>query len=741
MYLSEHQDDEPTITKRPRRRVPRCPETDEDMLTYIACARCRSKNAPENRFCGKCGGNLWEPCIACGHMNSTNERFCGNCGCNQQVELRRRSLEFKRLIENAEEAIAEARFSEAMAILHPILECKQALLHEFIAQAQELSSISVHRRYERVAAVQIIESEVKLLMAKEEPDAAYQRALTIPEEMRSADIKRFMEEQAKRQAEIEVVQREVREFAGKPLTLDVIPMLEKLLEHKPDDLEGRVLASRLCAAILEKANPFVRQGDFESAKKIADHLPDSLATDDFLRWKDRVTNVAHWARELRHAPRLEPMLFAWSRKMAFVAAKYPELTAASEKLFQQEKLVAANPAASRMWVMPPQKSALGPPLAVTELGAIFDIERPENVAEVFAAPARFAVAAGLALQGVGLASYDVNLYPEATTWRGRLSKMLSKTKADAVWGLDLSASGLKGIKMQWSGRKNDRPRIEDCVLIEHRRSLAHATHEEDRGNLIATTMNQFQERFPHQDAPLVLGLPHWSVMFKSVEFPPMPAVKLDAAIEHEMKRLFPIPFQELVCKSIPTGTKESREKSRSVVHFLGLRREGVKSIVDRIDTRRAKVFLVQSELIAICNLLAYLHFSPLDEKTPRDDAKQAVAAVDLGADHANVVFCMPNQFFIRSFQHGSDRINKSLVREFQLTYAQSEEWKRNPLLAPNPGKFLDALSPIYDEYLQESATALRNMSSSAGNVSVVRAYGLGGGFSMPGLHRYFLYNR
>ena len=62
---------------------------------------------------------------------------------------------------------------------------------------------------------------------------------------------------------------------------------------------------------------------------------------------------------------------------------------------------------------------------------------------------------------------------------------------------------------------------------------------------------------------------------------------------------------------------------------------------------------------------------------------------------------------------GSDQINKALVREFKLTYAQAEQWKRDPTLAPSIGQYYETLQSIYDIYVEETLELAGRLSKSA----------------------------
>ena len=46
----------------------------------MECRSCGVGNAPERRYCRKCGGRLGQPCAFCNFFNSLDDRHCGGCG-------------------------------------------------------------------------------------------------------------------------------------------------------------------------------------------------------------------------------------------------------------------------------------------------------------------------------------------------------------------------------------------------------------------------------------------------------------------------------------------------------------------------------------------------------------------------------------------------------------------------------------------------------------------------------------
>jgi Tfp pilus assembly PilM family ATPase len=146
-----------------------------------------------------------------------------------------------------------------------------------------------------------------------------------------------------------------------------------------------------------------------------------------------------------------------------------------------------------------------------------------------------------------------------------------------------------------------------------------------------------------------------------------------------------------------------------------------------------KVAVVQCDMAALYNFAMFSNAA----------GKKAgpAAYVDLGANRLNVLVASPKRIWHRSVMFGSDQINKTLVREFKLTYSQAEEWKRNPSLAPSPGKLFETLRPIYDVYVHEVLDSLAAYRKAFPDDKIEKIVGCGGGFAAHDLPRYFQWRK
>ena len=225
--------------------------------------------------------------------------------------------------------------------------------------------------------------------------------------------------------------------------------------------------------------------------------------------------------------------------------------------------------------------------------------------------------------------------------------------------------------------------------------------------MLDETLQNFLKQYPLGDEPVILGLPDWMVLLKTVELPPMPAGKRETAIAHEARHLFTQPLPDVIWKHATLDLAEDSESQKRpfMVVYVGVRQMLLKELLTRWHKLGLKIATVQCDMAALYNFAMYCphpnavpniegticpHPNPLPKKegTSGLDANYPVALVDLGSDRLNVLVCSPRRIWHRSVMFGSDRINKALVRELKLTHNLAEQWKCDPTLAPRWENFL-----------------------------------------------------
>jgi Tfp pilus assembly PilM family ATPase len=326
------------------------------------------------------------------------------------------------------------------------------------------------------------------------------------------------------------------------------------------------------------------------------------------------------------------------------------------------------------------------------------------------------------------------------SWRDKIGRWLQNRKIRSAWGIEIGTSGIKAVKLANDSLARKSPvgqtavSLADCRIVEHRRRLLQSTNDRERDSLLEETLQAFVEQNAIGDDPVVLGLPDWMTLIKTVELPPMPMEKREAAIAHEIRHVFPMLRGDVLWRHARFDADDAEPQKRPfTVAYIGVRHALLKELLARWRKAGIRIAAVQCDMAALYNLSAFCGMV--------EEGDSPAVFVDLGANRLNVLACSPTHFWHRSVMYGSDQINKALVREFKLTYAQAEQWKRNPALATSIGRYYETLQPIYDIYVEETLNSLAAYRKLFPGEKFSRLTGCGGGFAAHDLPRYFLWRK
>jgi Tfp pilus assembly PilM family ATPase len=714
---------------------------------------CGAKNIAQRKYCGKCGNHLLDPCINCGESNSAEEEFCGGCGTNLKAALSKMADRIDKDIAQARFLMKEYRYAEAIGLLKPITAMKHSRLAPVASRANDLFEQCLDLQQELTPQIRKIEEEIKQFIASGDIDQAARKADDIPEAFRSQDLCDLIKESQGNQAEITELNKAVTQLKDGSLTVDLVEKVERLLTLQPDHDEAQKQAQAINRGAMRKSKRLVLNGDYEKALGILDQVSKVFQDNEFRGFREQIGDLAYLARDIEHAPLLDKTIFEYARRLRKYLPDDSSLKVLCNKLATRKTDFHPLTAADRRWSKCPQTPVLGAPMEF--LMELESIGKGQNADTTVLAqnPGRFAIACGLALQGMGLAPLKINLLPKGS-WIDKIGRWLPKRRAQSAWGIEISSSGIKAVKLQSEQDKTKETAIQsihsgqqagesgqgavllqECRIIEHRRRLNQSANDKERESMLDETLQTFLKHNPLGDEPVILGLPDWMVLLKTVELPPMPAAKRATAIAYEARHLFTTPLPDVIWKHASFDMVEDGEsyKRPFTVVYVGVRQMLLKELLTRWHKLGLKISGVQ------CDMAALYNFAMFHNAT--DQTNYPVALVDLGADRLNILVCSPKRIWHRSVMFGSDRINKALVREFKLTHSQAEQWKCNPALAPSPGKFSETLQPVYEDYLQETLDSLTAYQKAFPEEKVGRIIGCGGGFLAHDLPRYFLWRR
>ena len=222
---------------------------------------------------------------------------------------------------------------------------------------------------------------------------------------------------------------------------------------------------------MRKSKRLAINGDYEKALGILDQVPKVFHDDEFRGFREQIGDLAYLAWDIEHAPLVDKTLFEYARRLRKYLPDDSSLKVLCKKLAGRETDFQPLTAAGRRWSQCPQTPVLGAPMEfLMELGPV-RIGQNVDTTALAENPGRFAIACGLALQGLGLAPIKINLLPEGS-WIEKIGRWLPKRRAQSAWGIEISSSGIKAVKLTVSGQKQRQRTVQPRDRVDERHGTA-----------------------------------------------------------------------------------------------------------------------------------------------------------------------------------------------------------------------------------------------------------------------------
>lgn len=710
----------------------------------IHCPGCHSVSAATRKFCGNCGRSLWEPCHQCGTLSMAGEKFCGACGADLVGGMERRIRDCREKLQEAERMQAEHRYDEALALLGPISRNGHPGLEELAQLAAATIQRLTQERARRVAEAEAAVDSARDRLAASDYEGAIHVLEQISLPFRTGEAADLLNEATRSAQEVATLSEELRQAVQQKRTDELPARLGRLLSIKPDHAQAQRLAERFRRRLCEAARDRLAQHRYDAALECLEQIPQPARDAEVEELREQAAELASLWWSLQNAPVVDKVLLSMGHRLIKTSPGDPR----SQKLLAELQRRAALPRSDARrtgvpWAAAPEQTHVGYPVDwVTGFQRIRYAEGfdPSLLVEH---PGCFFVAAGLALQGLGLAEVNTNLLPQDRSVLGRMGRLMRTRSARAAWGIDLSSSGLKAVRLAIDPR-DGQVAIEACDHIEHRKLLSQAVNEEDERGLIEETVRAFLGRNDCKGDRTCLGLPGRMAFSRQINLPIMDPAKLPAAVQYEAKRCIPFSLDDLVWdyEVLDPRDGETPPRSEQQIALIAVKRIQIRERLAQLQRAGLKTDIVQCDHLAIQNFIAYdfLGSGGTAERPPLPPGA-AMAILDLGSDATNIVLTGPGLIGWYSSGFGGHDFTKALVQAFQLTVAQAEELKRNPGSAPSLNRVQKAIEPVFEELATDVQRAVASLGKNTPNRKIERILGLGGGFRTHGLLRYLRLGR
>jgi Tfp pilus assembly PilM family ATPase len=664
---------------------------------------------------------------------AADERFCGACGTDIAGGLDALSQELNTRIENAVALGAAHRYGAAVAALYEVAELSDPRLACYARRArEEIAKVECDRQtHARAAEDGLVQA--RRFLESHSYESAQNAIEEVPQPMRTAEHHEILERVKAARHQVLTLGGEIRQAVQRKETRDLLPKLERLLVLKPNHAQARELAESLRDDLLRAAKAKFAQHQYREALDTLEQIPSFVRSTEVISLDEAARELHTLLVAIRQAPLADRQILGLAERLCKLAPQNPDAARLRQQVAERIKSSPTDPRlGSPEWSPAPKRTILGVP--VDWLAHLTRNERANSdVAQALAEhPGQFFPALGLALQGLGLAAIEADLTPQdKVSVRSLLPALsLARRQANEVWGLDLGDYALKAIKLSRQGKTD--VRIEACKYLLHSKPLSYPDAGQERAEVAEETLRAFSSAAGDlKGVKVCLGFAGPRVLGRFFELPPMPAKKVSDAIQYEAAHQFPIDPAEL-CWSHQildevAGPAADRQPRRL---FLQAARDAqVRERVALCKSAGIAASCVQSDCVALHNAIVY-------ELLADADPAETIATIDVGTDATNVVVSSRRSVWFRTFTQGGASFTRELVKQLNVTHDQAEQLLREPARARRYCQLEAALQPLIVQLAGEVERSLAAYSRHSADRPVRQIYCLGGGFQVPGLHRF-----
>jgi type IV pilus assembly protein PilM len=715
----------------------------------VECGSCAEVNAPTRAFCSGCGQPLMAPCARCGVKNVCSETYCGVCGANLKAALEERIEKFDADLAEAERLQAEGYFDEALVVLSGMLSTANPHLEEGVEQGKEMLRRLAERRSqtERQFAADLEAAQSQFEAA--EYETAIATLEDTPAGLRDEQCEKLLAICRGRRDEANELVREIRAAVQAQQTAGLLEMVDRLLQLKPGYPQAVKLQLQLVELQLKsdstageklqrRAKQLLSEQKYAEAVEVLEETPEPAREESFQKIYAFAKETAWLSEAIEKAPVADKALAMASQRLCKLA---PKDEGAARALEEIQAAIRKGPADPRH-AAPTWKEAGSRRFPCTWLGGFRRLRPSEScdAALLTAHPGRFYVACGLALQGLGLAVVRANLMPSRKK-KGVLDSISrfgrKEAPALAAWGVDLSGSGFKAVRLVRSEAGD--ARIDACVIDESLKSADLPAGEDQALMRLRAALEKFLQGRDLGSDRLCVSLGGIQILPRFFRIPVVEENRLRDAITFEVRHQIPVPLEELAWDFHafpPLQPKDDARVQDREVLVLAAKQWQLKHPLGAIEESGVEVHAIQSDAAALYNFVRYEIEGELPDETAPAAAASSVERVlvmlDVGRETTNFVCCSPRSVAFRTFPVGGNAFTKALVREFNLTLENAEQLKRAPWKAKSMAQWDEAFDPVYRSFLEE----VRRCETTIGrDRRIERLYLCGGGAQLHGLLR------
>lgn len=299
-------------------------------------------------------------------------------------------------------------------------------------------------------------------------------------------------------------------------------------------------------------------------------------------------------------------------------------------------------------------------------------------------------------------------------------------RAKTAWGIDVGNCTLKAIKL---ARGPEGIEVLDFAVIEHEKILSQSeVTPEERIELISRALSNFLDNHEVTGSTIVASVPGQNSFARFIKLPPVDKKRIHELVRYEAIQQIPFNIDDV---EWDWQTFETADSPEVEVGIFAIKRELVKKALQPYNQAGCPVSLVQMAPMALYNFLRYDV-----KKVKTTGEKQAVIALDIGAENTDLVIADGVKVWQRSIPIGGNHFTATVQKSFKLSFAKAEGIKRTANTSKYARQIFQAMRSVFADLAAEIQRSLGFYSSGNRDVQFREVIALGNAMKLPGLVKF-----
>ncbi|TWT87764.1 double zinc ribbon domain-containing protein [Neorhodopirellula pilleata] len=694
----------------------------ESTSTALQCGACQHANTDSAQFCASCGHSLYEACQTCNGPVTLTQKFCVSCGMDLVAWLNQRIQDQEKRLGEAVAAAKIHEYERSLAILQRIGESKDFRFQKQADTARQAKGKIEQLRDRMLGDATSRIEQAKTLYATGNQAQAVSLLSPVPERLLDDESRQILKSGKMYLDQLGALQSELQEALAAKDYVMASGLVGQLLELQPGNAKYETLATQLGEKLLRRCEKLYARQEYSAASDTLATLPQAARGKAY----DKLQQQIETARWLSDQFADEPYATNILGRLAMRFAKEIPSSGQAADLVKQLKEAVKAKRHSRRDASPDwkgsQKTWVGGRVGV--LGQIQSLDL-SSLEEPIAHFSQYAVALGLAIQGVGRARVDGNLI----TKKGMFAK-IAKGKSKLAWGIDVGSSGVRAVQIQIEKGK-DQPILMKCVHVDYSAPINRGGNVRGGGTQeIPAAIKTLLEQIDLTGATVWCNLSSFDAVARFCELPPVKDKDADRLVDLEVRGRIPIDKEDLALVTWRHGFDKESKTGRPLI-MAAATKIAVQRRLDLLGTGGLTTIEgLVPEAIALANFAAFEFADLLSPEEPEEDDEDleandkknkgkkgkkekkestrsltseekqpTIALIDVGAAKTTMVLVSPISIWYWTQEAGGEDITSIVARETKLTSEKAEQSKRNLSAIECPNRV--------DDQIEQKQTALR----------------------------------